>query len=340
MAKVPRDPSLSPADRWLLSDSAPKIGDVYGEWTILRYSHAGEKGRGSSRYYYWVRCSCGHEQQLRFIMLRYGGSLKCWACHLKRPRARSKEPLAIGAVYGLWTVISAPFQLPTKGAWRVLCRCVCGTEKAHTETSLRNGYAKQCRACAAKAYYKHGGTHGGPNEIEYRTWRSMRDRCENPNNRGWSNYGGRGIQVCERWKSFENFLADLGKRPGPEYSLDRLDNDAGYEPSNCAWRLFEEQSNNRRSTRLMEFQGETLSLAQWARRQGMSEGCLRNRLREGWTIEAALTTPLDTSRLRQPRQSQTAEEGRQQERQLAEDGEDDHQDQDDDGQDRAERIGK
>src|SRR3990167_10813452 len=76
-------------------------------------------------------------------------------------------------------------------------------------------------------------THNASKTPEYNTWRQLRQRCQNPHNPAWRNYGGRGIMVCERWASFENFIADMGLKPGAEYSIDRVNNDANYEPSNC-----------------------------------------------------------------------------------------------------------
>ena len=93
---------------------------------------------------------------------------------------------------------------------------------------------------------KHGQCLNGKKTSEYRTWQQLRQRCENPNNKAYNNYGGRGIKVCTRWQDFRNFFEDMGKKPGPKYSIDRIDNDGNYEPSNCRWATRHDQRINSR----------------------------------------------------------------------------------------------
>jgi hypothetical protein len=126
----------------------------------------------------------------------------------------------------------------------------------------------------------------------YRSWYSMIDRCTNPSKKGWENYGGRGIAVCERWRKFANFLSDMGDRPNG-LSLDRIDNDKNYEPGNCRWATRGEQARNRRSNRLLTYKGETHVMKDWATILGIKYITLRYRLFVlGWTVEKALETPV------------------------------------------------
>jgi hypothetical protein len=123
----------------------------------------------------------------------------------------------------------------------------------------------------------------------------MRERCYNPNQKQFADYGGRGITVCDRWRnSFENFYADMGPRP-PGKTLERSDNSGNYEPSNCYWATRKEQQNNTRRCHKMTFGGKTLNVQQWAEGLGVSHEVLRKRLRLGWPIEKILTTPIMAS---------------------------------------------
>jgi hypothetical protein len=118
---------------------------------------------------------------------------------------------------------------------------------------------------------------------------SMKARCLNPVRESYANYGARGITVCEAWAtSFEAFLADMGPRPGPGMSIDRIDNDRGYEPGNCRWATATEQAENRRSTKFIEFDGRRLSQAAWARELGITSQSLSARLKK-WGVVRALT---------------------------------------------------
>jgi hypothetical protein len=116
-------------------------------------------------------------------------------------------------------------------------------------------------------------------------------RCTNPQDRQWAYYGGRGITVAPRWLALENFLADMGPRPSPRHSIDRIDNARGYEPGNVRWTTAAVQTRNTRRTILLTFNGTTQCLADWAQSLGVSPMCLWYRVRAGWDVERILTTP-------------------------------------------------
>lgn len=127
----------------------------------------------------------------------------------------------------------------------------------------------------------------------YGSWRAMVARCTNPKAVGFSRYGALGVSVCERWRDFRAFMADMGERPAG-MTLDRIDNAKGYEPGNCRWATRIVQARNRpRINRVLSFQGEELTLAEWAERTGLTSGSIWNRIeRLGWSIERALAEPL------------------------------------------------
>jgi hypothetical protein len=137
---------------------------------------------------------------------------------------------------------------------------------------------------------RHGHARGGKHTPEYHAWQNMRQRCGNPRNRRFRNWGGRGIKVCERWADFENFLADMGIRPHGT-TLDRRDTNGHYEPGNCRWATPTEQGRNSRRNHLIEHNGERLCLAEWATKLGIAAATIRKRLKLGWPTERALTTP-------------------------------------------------
>jgi hypothetical protein len=118
----------------------------------------------------------------------------------------------------------------------------------------------------------------------------MLQRCNNPKEASFKDYGGRGIKVCERWMSFENFFVDMGEKPRGK-SLDRKKNDEGYTPENCRWATAKEQADNRRTTYLFEFEGKKKCLADLAIEHGLSPDCLKYRLNKGIPLEVALTLP-------------------------------------------------
>jgi hypothetical protein len=174
-----------------------------------------------------------------------------------------------------------------KAAW--LCRCDCGRSITVVGESLRRGHTTTC-GCL-RNWPKPKEHHGMVHAPEYAVWTHMIQRCTNPARSGYKDYGGRGITVCKRWRdSFQAFYEDIGQRPGPAYSLDRIDPNGNYEPDNCRWATAIEQANNTRYNRRLTYNGESLTIAQWARRLGMPQETLYARLNRGLPVEEILTT--------------------------------------------------
>ncbi len=132
--------------------------------------------------------------------------------------------------------------------------------------------------------------HGKTGSPEWKIWVDMRKRCSKWKHPHFARYGGRGIRVCPRWaESFAAFLADVGVRPSPKHTLDRIDNDRGYEPGNVRWATRREQARNRRTSRLITARGKTQTLAAWSEELSVKSSTIRMRLTNGWPVERALS---------------------------------------------------
>lgn len=179
------------------------------------------------------------------------------------------------------------------------CVCECGALIQVSEKNLKTEHTKSCGCLKAEGNRRtHGHTsRRNPSKSgyspTYQCWQSMLQRCYHASQDSYYLYGGRGIEVCDRWRdSFENFLADMGERPQGT-TLDRFpDKDGNYEPGNCRWATDLEQANNKRNNISVTIEGECKTLTQWARLNGISMGCVYTRIfRLGWDAERAVTTP-------------------------------------------------
>lgn len=192
-----------------------------------------------------------------------------------------------GQTFGRLTAIRPLYSKPQNGIFW-LCRCSCGKETIAAGAKLRNGHKISC-GCA---YIRHGHAGDGKRTPTYHSWQNMIARCTQPSSPAFEHYKKRGIRVCKRWRTFENFLADMGERPEGT-TIDRKDNAGGYEPGNCRWATKQEQGNNRITNRYFEYQGGKYSLAELARKTGAGKETLRVRLVRpgGWSVEDAVNTP-------------------------------------------------
>lgn len=195
-----------------------------------------------------------------------------------------------GRRFGRWKVIKFAAMRGHRAFW--LCRCKCGTEREVVSATLRNGQSKSCGCFLREVAGRHLRTHGKSGTPEYRVWKNLMTRCYNQNCRSYARYGGRGIQVCKRWRhSFPAFLNDMGLRPSPKHQIERKHNDGNYEPSNCRWATDAEQRCNKRTNMILEHDGLRLTAKEWAKRTGIPYSTINQRIRIlGWSAERALTT--------------------------------------------------
>lgn len=196
-----------------------------------------------------------------------------------------KLEILIGSRYGNYLVIG-PFDRNAKGRRQVWCRCDCGAERLVDVCQLVHSPTKYCNACKGARMQKHKAT----DTRLYNIWSDMIQRTSNAKHPSYRLYGGRGIAVCEDWKTCAKFIEwALASGYTDELTLDRIDNDMGYCPENCRWATRRIQQRNRRTNRMISYKGVTKCLAEWAEDLGLNIKTLGNRLNRGWSFEDALT---------------------------------------------------
>lgn len=217
-----------------------------------------------------------------------------------------------GNRYGHWTVLERA-ENGKNGTLRWLCKCDCGTIRSVDANHLKRGDTTNC-GCIARAntswrniflHRTHGGTTNQFDRRLYNVYLGIHKRCEKPYSKNYRIYGARGIKVCDEWSGehgYENFrewAVPAGYdpyAPRGKCTLDRIDNDGDYSPENCRWVDAKEQGNNRRDNHMITYNEETLTLTEWADRYGLKPVTLTKRLRDGWSVEKALTTPVDKTK--------------------------------------------
>jgi hypothetical protein len=200
-----------------------------------------------------------------------------------------------GRVFGRLTVIERAPSRYKSSYWR--CRCECGNVTEHQRGQLLHGTAKSCGCLQREQIAARNAattTHGLSATRAYGAWKGAMSRCYNVRDDSYSHYGARGIAVCERWHDVRNFFADMGECPAG-MSIDRIDVDGNYEPSNCRWATTKEQGRNRRSNDVVTIGGVSRCLSEWAELSGLRQVTLHARIhRYGWTPERAISTPART----------------------------------------------
>ena len=206
----------------------------------------------------------------------------------------TRMKVGIGDRFGRLVVLE---RVPSKRRdhrWK--CRCDCGNEHELYTFSLLSSGVQSC-GCLGKEQLERRTKHGMSSRTEevpeYSVWENIIQRCTNSKAPNFKNYGAKGVTVCQSWRDFASFYADMGPRPSRKHTIDRIDNAKGYEPSNCRWATRIEQNNHTSRNVHVTYDGRTQTVAQWARELGVAYHTLRNRLNLGWDFKRAVTQPVD-----------------------------------------------
>lgn len=272
-----------------------EVGETYGRLTVLERLN---ERTNSKRIMYLCKCSCGNTVK-RTVTNILGTKVPSCGCVQNEVKIEM-----VGKRFGRWTVIERASK-EVKGVYW-LCRCDCGTERVVNGRMLRTGGSVSCGCYAREASSQRMKdltpeekkkfaryTHHQSDSRLYRIWWGMRERCYKSNKAEYKHYGGRGITICDEWlEDFMNFY-NWAMSNGYEdhLSIDRIDVNGNYCPENCRWATQKEQCNNTRQNRFLKFNGETHTVKEWADIVGINVITLRSRLRTGWSVELALTTP-------------------------------------------------
>ena len=200
-----------------------------------------------------------------------------------------------GKKFGRLTVMSRAKNCKNYAMWN--CRCDCGNEIAVRTSSLKSGHTKSCGCYHRDVVSKANTTHGHSNSRLYRIYQHMIRRCSDEKENGYENYGGRGISVCKTWREdFEQFYSwAMNNGYEDSLSIDRIDVNGDYEPSNCRWATSKEQANNQRSNRILNYNGKDYTMSELADKFQISYNVLDSRIYRGWDIKTAVETPVSRS---------------------------------------------
>lgn len=205
---------------------------------------------------------------------------------------KRRVQILIGEKFGRLTVIKELNQKRYKCGVLVRmfkCSCSCGGLKIISFSSLRAGKNQSCGCVKSERTSRLKTTHNLSRTTEYKVWCGIKERCKNFNRQDYHRYGGRGITVCKRWEKFENFYRDMGKKP-EGFSIDRINVNGNYEPSNCRWASLIDQANNRRDNSFFTYNGMKKTLSEWSRYLNFSYDLIKGRLRRGWEFKKAVET--------------------------------------------------
>ena len=196
--------------------------------------------------------------------------------------------IKVGERYGMLKVLKSSART-NSGRLQFECLCDCGNTTIAESSNIERGRTSSCGCYRTQSRYRHNMV----NSSEYQSWCALRVRCYNKKSDHYKDYGGRGIKVCDSWlESFNNFFDDMGYKPNRRYSIDRINNDGDYTPSNCRWAKKKIQARNKRNNHILSYNGESHPITEWEEKLGFKQGTVKSRIYYGWDIERALTEPV------------------------------------------------
>lgn len=250
--------------------SKDTTGMKFGKLTVIR-----EIKEANKLIKVLCRCECGNEKIICKYNVTNGRTKSCGCIHTK--------PI-IGETFGKLTVIEE-LKGSNQGETTLLCKCECGNEKVIRKNHVTSGKTQSCGCFRKGRKNKHDLRH----TRIYNIWASMKQRCTDEKCKNYERYGGRGIFICDSWKTFINFYEDMKEGYSDTLSLERINNNDGYYKENCRWATSQEQALNRRSNRIVEVNGEKMPITKACEVLGIPYSTVRTRLYRGWSLEKALS---------------------------------------------------
>ena len=263
-----------------------KVGDKFGRLTALSFCE-----RRGSHYYWCVKCDCGEERIVLHSALTGGHTKSCGCLNREMSGQRLKRfkdtfSINAGDRFGKLVAMSLHERRGrNKAYWSF--QCDCGNVTVAAMSEVKYGKTQSCGCLRIEISGNINRSHSMSKSSEYHSWCSINGRCANLMDKAYPQYGGRGITVCERWRKFEAFYADMGPRPVGT-SIDRINNDGPYSPENCRWASRTQQARNTRRNINVTLDGKIVCLKEASQILGLPYGTVSARVRRGWTPERAL----------------------------------------------------
>ena len=271
-------------------------GEKYGRLTVVSEADPHYTSGGRKIIMWNCKCDCGNTAIVSTSHLRSGHTVSC-GCRLEETQSGQTLIDLTGQRFGKLVVLGRNKEKQSNKKhvmWD--CVCDCGNYTTVAGNHLNSGHTRSCGCLGVESIRTRCVTHGMTNTPLYRVFRAIHNRCEDPNNKEYHRYGGRNISVCEEWKSNGGFQAfyewaiNNGYKKG--LTIDRIDCDGNYEPSNCRWATYKVQNNNRSNNRLIEYNGMIYTLSELSEISTVEYSTLKYRLDNGWDVQKAISTPV------------------------------------------------